>query len=103
MPYKKELVTLVHDLCKVFRAKPGTAAMCDAEIDKHCLAQNLARRFNKMVADPRAQISFTMPLKSTVESLALGQYLTRHKHGRHLDKMEWVLIEENLTRQVRPK
>lgn len=88
-----------HAVVKVFRAKPGTAAMCDAEIDKHRLALKLARRFNKMVVDPRAKISFTTPLKSTVESLALGQYLIRHKHGRHLDKMEWVLIEENLVRQ----
>ncbi|GFO30455.1 alpha-protein kinase vwka-like [Plakobranchus ocellatus] len=84
---------------QVFREGPGTEAMCDAEIDKHRLALRLARRFNKLVPDPRGKITFTLPMKSTVESLAVGQYLTRHRHGRHLDKLEWVLIEENLVRQ----
>ncbi|RUS70760.1 hypothetical protein EGW08_021479, partial [Elysia chlorotica] len=84
---------------KVFRDRPGTAAMCDAEIDKHRLAQKLAHRFNKLVSEPRVKISFTLPLKTTVESVGVGQYLKRHRQGRHLDRMEWVLMEENLTRQ----
>ncbi|RUS80606.1 hypothetical protein EGW08_011616 [Elysia chlorotica] len=88
-----------HAVVKMFRDGPGTEPMCDAEIEKHRLALKLARRFNKLVSDPRAKISFTLPLKSTVESLAVGQFLTRHRHGRHLDKREWVLIEENLIRQ----
>lgn len=88
-----------HAVVKVFRDRPGTESMCDHEIEKHKLALKLARRFNKLISDPRAKISFTLPLKSTVESLAVGQFLTRHRHGRHLDKKEWVLIEENLIRQ----
>ncbi|KAK7505393.1 hypothetical protein BaRGS_00003555 [Batillaria attramentaria] len=39
-------------------------------------------------------IAFTMPLKSTVDKVGMGNYLFHH--SRQLDKCEWVLIEENL-------
>nr|KAG5712622.1 hypothetical protein BaRGS_029677 [Batillaria attramentaria] len=83
-----------HAVVKVFRQAPGTEAMCDAEMSKHVLARKLARKFNKMVPDVSDKIAFTMPLKSTVDKVGMGNYLFHH--SRQLDKCEWVLIEENL-------
>ncbi|KAK6982518.1 hypothetical protein BgiMline_017906, partial [Biomphalaria glabrata] len=82
----------------VFRDAPGTEAMCDTEIEKHKLARRLARKFNKLVPDDHYKIDFTLPLKSTVERLGVGCYLSRHK-SRQMDKKEWVLIEENLLKK----
>ena len=47
------------------------------------------------------QITFTLPLKSTVEKFGVGTYLFRH--SRHLGKQEWVLIEENLVKDSENK
>ncbi|CAG5116387.1 unnamed protein product [Candidula unifasciata] len=85
-----------HAVVKVFRDSPGTEEMCDVEISKHSLGRRLARKFNKLIPNQQYKINFTLPLKSTVERLGVGCYLTRHK-SRHLDLKEWVLIEENLT------
>lgn len=85
-----------HAVVKVFRTAPGTESICDAEMAKHVLARKLARKFNKMVPDASDKIAFTMPLKSTVDKVGMGSYLFHH--SRHLDKSEWVLIEENLVR-----
>ncbi|KAI8790342.1 alpha-protein kinase vwkA [Biomphalaria glabrata] len=87
-----------HAVVKVFRDAPGTEAMCDTEIEKHKLARRLARKFNKLVPDDHYKIDFTLPLKSTVERLGVGCYLSRHK-SRQMDKKEWVLIEENLLKK----
>lgn len=84
-----------HAVVKLFRSAPGTEAMCDAEITKHVMARKFSRKFNKMVTEQADKVSFTLPLKSTVEQFGIGAYL--HRHSRHLDKQEWVLIEENLT------
>lgn len=88
-PRKGELAVV-----KVFRQAAGTEEMCDAEMNKHILARRLARKFNKMVPDSSDKIAFTMPMKSTVDKVGMGNYLIHH--SRHLDKSEWVLIEENL-------
>lgn len=87
-----------HAVVKVFRHAPGTESMCDTEIAKHVLARKFARKFNKMVPESRDKITFTLPLKSTVEKFGMGTYLFRH--SRHLDKQEWVLIEENLVHET---
>ncbi|XP_059170255.1 alpha-protein kinase 1-like [Physella acuta] len=87
-----------HAVVKVFRDAAGTEEMCDTEIEKHKLARRLAKRFNKFVPDERCRINFTLPLKSTVERIGVGCYLTRHK-TRHMDKKEWVLIEDNLIKK----
>lgn len=84
---------------QVFRDAAGTEEMCDTEIEKHKLARRLAKRFNKLVPDERCRINFTLPLKSTVERMGVGCYLTRHK-TRYMDKKEWVLIEDNLVKKV---
>ncbi|XP_005091273.1 uncharacterized protein LOC101849348 [Aplysia californica] len=87
-----------HAAVKVFRDAAGTESKCDAEISKHKMARKIAKRFNKFVPDDHYQIKFTLPLKSTVDHLGVGFYLTPHK-SRHVDKKEWVLIEENLLKQ----
>ncbi|KAH9488495.1 hypothetical protein Btru_062268 [Bulinus truncatus] len=87
-----------HAVVKVFRDAAGTEEMCDSEIEKHKLARRLAKKFNKLVPDDHYKINFTLPLKSTVERLGVGCYLSRHK-SRHMDKKEWVLIEENLLKK----
>ncbi|XP_025114970.1 uncharacterized protein LOC112576605 [Pomacea canaliculata] len=83
-----------HAVVKVFRHAKGTESMCDEEIFKHIIARRLSRKFNKLVNDTSDKITFTLPLKSTVEKVGVGSYLLHR--SRTLDKEEWVLIEENL-------